>query len=208
LDWVGYAWKLREGGLLMRKIWGVQGLVAVARVAVLLLAGAVAGAVAGQDPGGWTAMAERPGLPATAEQNWVVKRYKMEQAAAVYDTWKAERKKIAALPRGTIVSGLRKLSVVYEPDEVTITAAMPKLGLKAGDTILRYTVEGEGFADFWIKSGAEGRWYKEFDGSFITEPDTNGCAKNCSGKVTKAGRKEEWANVRLQDGREGWFREW
>ena len=182
---------------------GIQCKAAVAVVAaILVMAGDVAGVVAGQDGG--TVMAEPPGLPATAEENWVVKRYKMEQAVGVYDTWKAERKKIADVARGTVVSGLRKLSVVYEPDVIAITADMPKLGVKAGDTILRYTVEGEGFADFWVK----GRWYKEFDGSFITEPDTNGCSKNCSGKVANVGRKEEWANVRLQDGREGWFREY
>jgi hypothetical protein len=179
----------------MRTISGVQLL-----LGVLLIGFAAAGLMAGQDAG--IAMAEPPGLPATAEENWVMKRHKMERAATVYDTWKTDRKKIAELPRGTIVSGLRKLSVVYEPDVISITADMPRLGLKAGDTILRYTEEGEGFADFWMK----GRWYKEFDGSFITEPDTNGCSKNCSGMTTKIGRKEEWSNVRLQDGREGWFR--
>jgi hypothetical protein len=160
------------------------------------------GTLAGQDQS--TPMPQQPALPATAEENWVVKRFKIERATSVYETWKIERKRIAELPRGTIVGGLRKLSVVYEPDVVTITAAMPALGLNVDDTILRYTVEGEGFADFWIK----GRWYKEFDGSFITDQDGNGCSKKCSGKVTKVGQKEEWSNVRLQDGREGWFREW
>jgi hypothetical protein len=95
-----------------------------------------------------------------------------------------------------------KLSVVYKPDIVTITAPMPQFGLNVGDTILRYTYEGEGFADFWIK----GRWYKELDGSFLTEQDGNGCSKNCSGKVTQLGQKEEWSRVRLQDGRDAWFR--
>lgn len=161
----------------------------------------LAGTLVAQEPG--TLMPQPPALPATAEQNWIVKRFKMERAAAIYDTWAAKRKKIAELPRGTVVSGLRKLSVVYEPDVITITAAMPKLELNAGDTILRYTYEGEGFADFWIK----GKWYKEFDGAFITEQDGNGCAKQCSGKVTKEGRKEEWSNIRMQDGREGWFQD-
>jgi hypothetical protein len=167
----------------------------------LLLFVALAGTVAGQDQS--APMPRQPTLPATAEENWVMKRYKIEHATSVYDTWMTTGKKIAELPRGSIVSGLRKLSVVYEPDVVTITAPMPQLGLNVDDTIFRYTYEGEGFADFWIK----GRWYKEFDGSFITEQDGNGCSKNCSGKVTKVGRKEEWSNVRLQDGREGWFRD-
>jgi hypothetical protein len=182
----------------MRKVCGMHLVVFVLPVAFVVLAGTLAG----QDQS--TSMPQEPALPATAEQNWVVKRYRIERATSIYETWKTERKKIADLPRGTIVSGLRKLSVVYEPDVVTITAPMPQLGLKVDDTILRYTYEGEGFADFWIK----GRWYKEFDGSFITEQDGNGCAKNCSGEVTKVGRKEEWSNVRLQDGREGWFREY
>jgi hypothetical protein len=72
-----------------------------------------------------------------------------------------------------------------------------------GDTILRYTYEGEGFADFWMK----GRWYKEFDGSFITELDGDGCSKKCTGKVSRLGRNEEWSKVRLADRRIGWFRD-
>jgi hypothetical protein len=193
---------MRVEDRVMQKFCSVQIFVVSLLVGFVVLARGVAG----QDGG--IAMAEAPALPATAEENWVVKRFKIEAATSAYDTWKTERKNIAELPRGTIVSGLRKLSVVYEPDVITITAAMPQLGLKVGDTILRYTVEGEGFADFWVHSGSGGRWYKEFDGSFITEPDTNGCSKNCSGKVTKVGRKEVWANVRLQDGRAGWFREY
>jgi hypothetical protein len=80
---------------------------------------------------------------------------------------------------------------------------MPQLALNVGDTTFRYTYEGEGFADFWIK----GRWYKEFDGSFITEQDGNGCFKKCSGEVTKVGKKEEWSHIRLQDSREAWFQD-
>jgi hypothetical protein len=102
-----------------------------------------------------------------------------------------------------VVSGLDKLHVTYDPDVVTITAPMPAFSLNAGDSIFRYTYYGEGFADFWIK----GRWYPMLDGSFITELEgNNGCSKNCSGKVTKAGRFEQWRQIRLLDGRVGWFR--
>lgn len=143
-----------------------------------------------------------PALPATAEENWTVERYKLDRRTTIYDTWMEKRSKIGDLPRGTIVSGSLKLSVVYKPDIITITAAMPQFGLNVGDTIMRYTYEGEGFADFWIK----GRWYKQLDGSFLTEQDGNGCSKNCSGKVTQIGKKEEWSRIRLQDGRQAWFR--
>jgi hypothetical protein len=149
-------------------------------------------------------MAAPPTLPHTSAENWTAKRFKLPKSAVIYDTWASNRKKLADAPRGTIVRGLGKLSVVYEPDVVTITEPMPRLGLKSGDTILRYTEEGEGFGNFWIK----GRWYKELDGTFISEPDTNGCSKNCSGKTTTLGRKEEWSHVRMQDGRLGWIRDY
>jgi hypothetical protein len=173
----------------------------VCRTVHLALSLLVVGTLVAQDQS--TPMAQPPALPATSEQNWTVKRFKIEHTTSIYDAWTTKRKKIGELARGAIVSGLRKLSVVYEPDIVTITAAMPQFELKGGDTIFRYIYAGEGFADFWIK----GRWYKELDGSFITEQDGNGCSKNCSGKVTKLGRKEEWSHVRLQDGRDGWFRD-
>jgi hypothetical protein len=148
-------------------------------------------------------MPQPPPLPATAAENWLMKRYRLERQTSIYDNWAANRKKIAVLPRGSVVSGLGKLHVIYQPDVVTITAAVAKLGIDVGDTILRYTYEGEGFADFWIKGG----WYQELDGSFITEAgDLGGCSKGCAGKVTQVGRKEEWLHVRLRDGRSGWFR--
>ena len=166
----------------------------------LLLGPLLTANLGAQDHG--TLMPTPPTLPATSEENWTVKRFKLDHPTSIYDTWTAKRNKIGDLARGAIVSGLLKLSVVYKPDTVTITAPMPQFGLNVGDTILRYTYEGEGFADFWIK----GRWYKELDGSFLTEQDGNGCSKNCSGKVTQLGQKEEWSRVRLQDGRDAWFR--
>lgn len=143
-----------------------------------------------------------PSLPATAEENWTVKHFKIDRRRTVYDTWAAKRSKIGNLMPGSVVSGSLKLSVVYKPDTVIITAAMPRFGVNVGDTIFRYIYEGEGFADFWIK----GRWYKQLDGSFLTEQNGNGCSKNCSGKVTELGKKEEWSRVRLPDGRDAWFR--
>ncbi len=168
------------------------------RLAICVLSAA---AVAAQEQG--IPMDKPPTLPATAQETWNVKSFKFSHAVSIYDTWAAKRKTIAKLPAGSVVKGLSKLSVVHDPDSVAIYTPMPKYSLNPGDTILRYTYEGEGFADFWIK----GRWYKELDGSFITEEDGNGCSKNCSGKVTKPGRKEEWLQVRMANGRVGWFRD-
>jgi hypothetical protein len=147
-------------------------------------------------------MPSRPPLPQTSPQNWTLPKFRMEHAAVIYDTWKSGHKKIADLSRNSSVRALGKLSVVYEPDEILVTAPISKLGLNSGDAIYRYTVEGEGFADFWVN----GRWYKEYDGSFIVETDGNGCSKNCTARVTKNGRKEDWSHIGLPDGRDGWFR--
>ena len=62
---------------------------------------------------------------------------------------------------------LSGLSEVIKPDRVAITQPVAAMGLRAGDTLVRYTEHGEGFADFW----AGGHWYRSIDGSFIAEPD-------------------------------------
>jgi hypothetical protein len=148
-------------------------------------------------------MPARPMLPHTKEDQSMARRIKLERSYVIYDSWRPNRKVIRRAARGTTVKGLGKLSVVFEPDIITIDQAIPRLGLAVGDTIFRYTAEGESFADFWIK----GRWYDSLDGSFITDLDNSGCSKQCSAKETKAGRNEWWSNVRLRDGRVGWIHE-
>ncbi len=154
-----------------------------------------------QDAG--TPMPKPPQLPASSEKRWVVNRFVLHETVTLYDTWKAGGKPIAKLPPETVVRGLGKLSVVHQPDVIRMTKAMPEVGLKVGDTLLRYTYIGEGFADVWFN----GRWYPEFDASFIKELDGSGCGNDhCHAVTEKEGRKEWWAHVRLMDGRDGWIR--
>lgn len=82
-------------------------------------------------------MPNRPQLPQTSPQNWMLPQFKMERAVSIYNTWKLSRKKIADLPRNSTVRALGKLSVVYQPDEISLTASMSKLGLNSGDVIYR-----------------------------------------------------------------------
>jgi hypothetical protein len=160
----------------------------------------VAGPLVGQDQA--VTMPARPRLPFTKEER-IAKRIKLDRSYVIYDSWRPNGKVIRKAARGTIVQGLGKLSVVFEPDIITISQAIPRLGVAVGDTIFRYTAEGESFADFWIK----GRWYESLDGSFITDLNDSGCSKQCSARETKAGRKEWWSHVRTRDGRIGWIHE-
>jgi hypothetical protein len=155
----------------------------------------------GQDQA--VSMPARPILPRTKEEPWPKKGLKLEHSAVIYDSWGQKRRVILRAARGTVVQGLTRLNVVYEPDIIRITEAIPRLGVAVGDTIFRYTPEGESSYDFWIK----GRWYDSLDGSFVTDLHDSGCSKQCSARQTKAGRNEWWTNVRTRNGRTGWIRE-
>jgi hypothetical protein len=161
----------------------------------------IAAPLAAQDQA--VAMPARPTLPHTKEEQWPKKRLKLDHPAVIYDSWKPNRKVIRKASRGTILQGFTRLNVVYEPDIVRVTEPMARFGVAVGDTLFRYTPEGETFYDFWIK----GRWYESLDGSFITDLQDSGCSKQCSARETRAGRNEWWTKVRTRDGLSGWIRE-
>jgi hypothetical protein len=152
-----------------------------------------------------TPMPQPPTLPVVTNnvlpgEGWVPGRWNVRNTAPVYDTWRAGRKRIAVVPRGSVISALGGLNVVHKPDVITVTEPIPALELVPGDTMLRYVYRGEGWADFWAK----GRWYSNLDGGFITEADGSGCRSRCKARVTAPGEKTWWFHVRLADGRTGW----
>jgi hypothetical protein len=118
----------------------------------------------------------------------------------VYDTWKQNRKIQGTLDTGATVTALTGVHITLQPDRIRVTKAIAELGVQPGDIILRSMYIGEGFADIWVK----GRWVKEYDCSFVTEPDDSGCARNCSARVITVGRKEWWVSVRDAKGVTGW----
>jgi predicted metal-dependent hydrolase len=61
-------------------------------------------------------MPARPKLPHTKEERWPMKRLKLDHSVVIYDSWKPSRKVIRRADRGTVVQGLRRVSVVYAPD--------------------------------------------------------------------------------------------
>ncbi len=126
---------------------------------------------------------------------WIVTR-----ESAIFSTWKQDRKPVATLQKGEVVTGLTGVHITLDPDRVLVLKPIPELRLRSGDIILRYMYRGEGFADIWVK----GRWMKEYDCTFITEANNSGCLRDCPAKVISEGRKDWWVRLRTPQGSVGW----
>jgi hypothetical protein len=122
---------------------------------------------------------------------WIVSK-----DVALYSTWKKEREPATTMKKGKVVIGLTGVHITYEPDRVQVLQPLPELGLKPGDIILRYMYRGEGFADIWAK----GRWWKDYECTFIIEKNNSGCLRDCPAKVILNGHKEWWVQVKTPDG--------
>jgi hypothetical protein len=150
-------------------------------------------------------MTKPPSLPVVAMgilpgEGWAAGVYRVAGDAIIFNTWKPARRRIAVLKSGAKVIILSGLSEVLKPDLIAVTAPLPDMQLRPGDTLLRYTQYGEGWADFW----ANGRWYANADGSFVGELDGSGCHRQCKARELKAGVRKWWFRVRLPDRRLGW----
>jgi hypothetical protein len=128
-------------------------------------------------------------------RKWVVIR-----DVELFSTWKEGRQPVAKVSKGQIVTGETGVHVTWEPDRIQVQEPIPKLQVETGDTILRYMYLGEGFANIWAK----GRWWKEYDCSFIVEKNGRGCLRGCAAKVVADGRKDWWVRVRTSQGSVGW----
>jgi len=133
-------------------------------------------------------------------EGWSLGIWKLSGPAPIFDSWMEGGQQIARLSVGDEVTALEGLSVVTKPDVIVVTSTIQDMQLVAGDTMLRYTYLGEGNADFW----ANGRWYSNFDGSFVRESDGSGCQSHCKARVVEPGEKVWWFRVRIPDGRIGW----
>jgi len=128
---------------------------------------------------------------------WIVTR-----SNTIFSSWKEDRKPVATLKRGEVVTGLTGVHITYEPDRIQVLKPIPELHLHVGEIILRYMYHGEGFADIWVK----GQWKKEYDCSFITEKDGSGCLRDCSAKVIIEGRSDWWVRLQTSRGSIGWVK--
>jgi hypothetical protein len=130
-------------------------------------------------------------------RKWIVTRN-----TEAYSTWRAGRKAVATLAKGEVVTGLTGVHLTLAPDRIQVTKAIPDLNARPGDIILRYMYRGEGFADIWVN----GKLYREYDCSFITEKTDGGCMRDCGARVVSDGRKEWWVELRTSRGMRAWVK--
>jgi hypothetical protein len=170
----------------------------------LILCFGVSTLFAGQAPADKSTTRE-PSLPvidykACPFEGCTFRKWIVTKDLALYSTWKKGRKPVTTVKSGQVVAGLTGVHITYEPDRVQVLRPLPELQLQAGDIILRYMYRGEGFADIWVK----GQWRREFDCTFITEKDGEGCLRDCAAKVIGEGHKDWWVRVKTPEGSIGW----
>ncbi len=129
------------------------------------------------------------------------RQWTASKQVVVYDTWKQDRRPIAELAKGETVLGLTGVVITFRPGVIRMDRDLPENNLKWGDTILTYAYRGEGFSAVWF----HGRFHSEFDISFTKWPDGTGCGgAHCAATYVDLGKKDWWAQVKLQSGRTGW----
>jgi hypothetical protein len=131
----------------------------------------------------------------------VYRQWIARKSVVSYDTWKKDRRPIAQIAKGDVVTGVTGVVITFVPGLIRVDHDLPDGSLKRGDTILTYTYRGEGYAAVWFK----GRYYSEFDISFTKWPDGQGCGgSHCAATYVSLGKKVWWAQVKHKSGRMAW----
>ena len=131
----------------------------------------------------------------------VYRKWTVESAVDVFDTWNAKRIRIARIPAKTVVTAVSGVVITMKPGVIRMDRDLPKSDLRSGETILTYTYIGEGFSKVWFK----GKFYREYDISFAKWPDGSGCGgTHCAATYVDLGNKVWWAKVKMKSGAFGW----
>ena len=135
----------------------------------------------------------------------VYRKWKAEAPVQLYTTWKKSRHRIGTLPKGETVLAQTGVVITFKPGLVRMERDAPPQSagepiLKAGDTILTYSYQGEGVVTAWAK----GHFFESLDITFAVWPDGSGCSNECLAKYVDLGQTEWWAKVRLRSGQIAW----
>jgi len=157
-------------------------------------------------PGGESKGMAAPALPfydwgACPYETCGYRQWTAHRSVTVYDTWKQGRRPIAQLAAGDQVTGITGVVITFMPGLIRMDRDLSGPDLHRGDTVLTYAYRGEGVSAAWFN----GRYYTDFDISFVKWPDGSGCGgAHCAATYRDLGRKSWWAKVKLKSGRTGW----
>ena len=129
------------------------------------------------------------------------RRWIAQAPVNVYDDFKERRHRIAVLSKGEAVTGITGVVITLRPGVIRMDRDVRDQNLHAGDKILTYTYQGEGYSAVWFG----GNFYPSFDISFAKWPDGAGCGgAHCAATYIDLGEKIWWAKIKLKSGRTGW----
>jgi hypothetical protein len=129
------------------------------------------------------------------------RQWTSRKSVVSYDTWKKDRRPIAEISKGDVVTGVTGVVITFTPGVIRVDRDLADGNLRRGDTILTYAYRGEGYSAVWFK----GTYYSEFDISFTKWPDGQGCGgSHCAATYVNLGKKVWWAEVKLKSGRMAW----
>ena len=128
-----------------------------------------------------------------------------QTAIPVYSTWKPQPSgnPVRTLQKGENITAVTGIHITYKPTRIQMTSAIPKYHLQAGDTVLLYMSQGEGFYTAWFN----GYWFENFDGSGLALKDGSGCQKNCDAVLLDNGQTVWWVKIKTKEGQVGWVKD-
>jgi hypothetical protein len=119
-----------------------------------------------------------------------------------YSSWEEKHKTLGTLNIGDEVTLVAAVNVIREPDTAVVTSANNDPLLKAGDRVLRYGLNSDGFWNIWVN----GAWNTVSEEDVVEKGSFCGFSDKteCYIAITKDGVKEWWIEVRTDTGQEGW----
>jgi hypothetical protein len=130
--------------------------------------------------------------------------FKLEADDRLYSSWQDGRILVRKLARGTEVTKVGAVNIVWEPDRAVITGEVDESlrPLGRGDAVLGYGLHSDSRISFWGKGISFTEYYENiaFKGSCGFTDNTQ-----CRINITRRGRQEWWMQLKTGGGVTGWI---
>ncbi len=128
-------------------------------------------------------------------------RWTATRKITVYSDWRRSRRPLFDIKNGEAVTAVTGVFVTYRPGRLRALKDIPELHVRAGDTVLTYMYNGEGYFDFWV-NGHSGN-----DQIYTAVPCADAPEKGTEPFcAVDNGDKEWWVRIHTNSGRTGWVK--